>query len=296
MPQRRSQITPLRASVRAGSGRSLLRTAYRRYGALRQGREERRLHTRIRVDPNAPVLLLSPHWDDAVLDCWKLLAGEQPVNVVNVFTGVPAAGRVTEWDAITGAEDSSARARERVLEDRAALQRAGRTPVNLHFLDAQYRRPPPAPSLQELDGAVASAAEAASRILVPAGLGGHPDHLLTRRYGCMLFAAGMPVTLYAELPYCVRHGWPHWVDGSDAHPNRNVDAFWLSFLKGLAGMPSLRSARVEALDAAAAAAKLAAMRCYATQMPCLDYAASGVLEDPRVMGYEVSWDLQRVTT
>lgn len=269
------------------------RGLYRRARALRETARERRFRTRLRFDPQAPELLLSPHLDDAVLDCWSLLASDRDVRVVNLFTGVPTAGRLAQWDAITGARDSAERVRARVAEDALALGRAGRSPVNLPFLDAQYRRPPPAPSLDELDLALSSVAGGASRVHVPAGLGGHPDHLLTRRYGRLLLRAGLPVSAYAELPYCVLHGWPAWVDGRAPDPHRNVDAFWLSFLKGLPELPSLRSARVERLDDGAASAKLAAMACYETQLPCLDYAASGVLADPAIHRFEVSWELGR---
>ena len=56
-------------------------------------------------------------------------------------------------------------------------------------------------------------------------------------------------------------------------------------------MPVLRSARVERLDDQRAAAKLEAMRCYATQLPALDYGAGGVLVDPAIHRFEVSWEL-----
>jgi LmbE family N-acetylglucosaminyl deacetylase len=262
---------------------------------VRRGREayrERRFRSRLRMDPRAPELLLSPHLDDAVLDCWGLLGSERELRVVNLFTGAPAAGRLAPWDAITGARDSAERVRERAAEDALALGRAGRRPVNLPFLDAQYRRPPPAPSLEELDLALSSVVQSASRIHVPAGLGEHPDHLLARRYGRMLLRAGIPVHVYAELPYCVRHGWPSWVDGREPDPHRDVDAFWRSSLERVAEMPPLRSAHVERLDDEAASAKLAAMSCYATQMPCLDYGASGVLADPAIHRFEVSWELR----
>jgi LmbE family N-acetylglucosaminyl deacetylase len=237
--------------------------------------------------------VLSPHWDDAVLDCWGLLASDRAVNVVNLFAGIPAPGSLAGWDAITGAEDSALRARERLAEDALALERAGRRPLSLPLLDAQYRPPPGAPSLAELDRALAGAVASASRLHAPAGLGGHPDHLLARRYARMLLRAGMPVTLYAELPYCVLHGWPHWVDGSEPDPHRNVDAFWRSFLGGVPELPGLRRAHVERLDDSAAAAKLEALRCYRTQLPSLDFGAGRVLSDPEIHRFEVSWELER---
>jgi LmbE family N-acetylglucosaminyl deacetylase len=244
----------------------------------------------MRFDAAAPELVLSPHFDDAVLDCWTLLSGTGELNVVNVFAAAPAPGSVTLWDATTGARDSAERVQERVIEDASALGCANRTPSNLSFLDAQYRSPPP-PTLEAIDRELSGRVPSASRVHVPAGIGSHPDHLLTRRYGRMLLRAGMPVTLYAELPYCVLHGWPEWVDGRERNPHRNVDAFWMSFLDDVPELPDLRTAQVFNLDPAAASAKLAAMRCYETQFACLDYGARGLLSDPQIHGFEVRWEL-----
>ncbi len=33
------------------------------------------------------------------------------------------------------------------------------------------------------------------------------------------------------------------------------------------------------------------MRCYATQYACLSYGGRGLLEDPRIHGFEVRWEL-----
>ncbi len=271
---------------------SFPRDVYRRLRNRREVREERSFRTLLGVDANAPELVLSPHWDDAVLDCWGLLSSDRALSVVNVFAGVPTPGGIRgAWDAITGARDSAERARERIAEDAGALARAGRTATALDFLDAQYRPPPRAPRLEDLDRALAGSVQRAARVYVPAGLGGHPDHMLVRRYGRMLSRAGMPVTLYADLPYCAIHGWPHWVDGTEPDPHRNIDAFWMSFLEKVPEMRELRSARVERLDDQAAAAKLEAMRCYVTQLPALDYGARGVLVDPAIHRFEVSWEL-----
>lgn len=271
---------------------SLPRTLYRRMRTRRAAHEESRFHASLRTDPHAPELVLSPHWDDAVLDCWSLLASDHELTVVNVFAGAPAPGRLTLWDAVTGAVDSAQRAAERAAEDAVALARAGRKPLNLPFLDAQYRTPP-GPTLDRLDRALSTEVDSASRVYVPAGLGSHPDHLLVRRYGRMLWRTGMPVTLYADLPYCVQHGWPHWVEGREPEPNRNIDAFWQSYLDDVPEMPPLRSAHVERLDEPTAAAKLEAMACYRTQFPALDGGAKRLLSDPAIHGFEVRWELAR---
>jgi hypothetical protein len=234
-------------------------------------------------------LLLSPHWDDAVLDCWSLLSSGRELNVVNVFAGIPPSGHAGAWEAIIGVQDSAQRARERMAEDTLALARAGREPVNLPLLDVRYRRQTPSVAgLHELDLALAAEVRSASRVYVPAGIGAHADHLLARRYGRMLLRTGMPVTLYAELPYCVFHGWPSWVDGREPAPGRDVDAYWQSFLGDVPEMPSLRSAGVERLDGPSASAKREALSCYEAS---LNYSIRTLLADPAFHGFEVRWEL-----
>jgi hypothetical protein len=243
------------------------------------------------MDPGAPELVISPHWDDAVLDCWGLMASERQLNVVNLFAGIPTDGRPGIWEAIMGVQDPAQRARERMREDELALARAGRKPLNMTLLDDQYRRQmrSPPPGLEDLDRAVTGGVQSASRVYVPAGIGAHPDHLLARRYGRMLLAGGMPVTLYAELPYCIFHGWPSWVDGGAATPTRNVDAYWQSFLRDVPELPSLRSADIDRLEASSATAKWGAIDCYQTS---LNYGARRLLSDPEFHGIEVRWELR----
>src|SRR4051794_24072309 len=105
-----------------------------------------------------PIVILSPHLDDAVLSCWRVLEGPGEVEVVNVFAGVPPAGSATGWwDRASGSGDSARAVMVRIEEDRAALAAVGRHAVNLDFLDAQYRQ----------DGADGDALAAAMRDAVP---------------------------------------------------------------------------------------------------------------------------------
>jgi LmbE family N-acetylglucosaminyl deacetylase len=232
--------------------------------------------------------LLSPHWDDAVLSCWSVLEDEGELNVVNLFAGIPSPGRVGAWEAVSGARDSSERAQNRIAEDARALALAGRKPLGLPLLDAKYRSRPADVDLAALDRALSEAVPSASRVYVPAGIGAHPDHVLARRYGRLLLRFGMPVTLYAELPYCIFHGWPSWVDGGAPEPKRNVDAYWQSFLAGVPEMPALRSADVRRLQGPSSAAKLEAIHCYETS---LNYSVKRLLADPAFHGFEVHWQL-----
>lgn len=245
---------------------------------------------RLAHQPSAPVLLLSPHLDDAALACWSVLAGPGELSVVTVFAGTPAPGAATAWDAIVGARDAAALMRERIEEDRAALAMAGRASQNLGFTEFQYRRQRPEPSLRALDSAIRRVAGAASRLLAPMTLGTvHPDHRLVRRYALAVHATGMPVSLYADVPYATVYGWPAWVTATAAREHLDVDAYWAASLAGVSGRGDPRVVR---LDEAAADAKLAALRRYRTQFPSLDRGPIGQIANPLVHPFEVFWDLR----
>lgn len=276
----------------------MARASHQLRGLLSRSRELRRDRADARFEPRirrgeGQALLLSPHLDDAVLDCWSELTGDSPPRVANVFAGTPEAGvPVPLWDRITGAGDSAARVRERLAEDARALGHAGCEAAYLPLLDAQYRRPGEGLGPADVDRAlVAQIDQPVGRVLAPAALGGHPDHVLVRRYARLLSRHGFSVTLYADLPYCVMHGWPSWVDGREPDPSRDIDAFWSSFLSGVAELAALRSARVVRLEDDRAAAKLTALRSYTTQMPALSYGGRDLLADPEIHRYEVFWDL-----
>ena len=257
------------------------------FPAVRSVRSARRAAASVKYDPLGPVVLLSPHLDDAVLSCWGILRRPGTVQAINFFTGTPRRGDLSTWDRITGAGDPATQMRWRVSEDTEALATANRRPHNLDLIDSQYRRV--APSIASLRSAVAKVAPSASCIYAPAGIGGHPDHTLTKRVALDLLADGVPVRLYADLPYAVRFGWPHWVTGAAPDPHRVVDAWWEGGL-GSAERRSLEP-HVQVLDAEEAAAKLKALQMYRTQFPAISANASNGLADLDVLRYEVYWQV-----
>jgi LmbE family N-acetylglucosaminyl deacetylase len=245
--------------------------------------------TRLRAAPGAPAVLLSPHPDDAVINCWSLLTADREVTVVNVFTAAPPPGTLVHWDRLCRAGDSASLMAERLVEDGEALALAGRRPVGLGFPAEPYRSPRGTPTLRRLDAALAAVAPAASLVLAPAVVGTvHPDHLLVRAYALALRAAGVPVELYADAPYAVQFGWPSWVTGEPSDPRLDPEVAWRAGAAHLASLDRGR-ARVATLGDAAAAAKLAAMRTYRSQFAMLDRGPIGQLSERRVHGFEVFW-------
>jgi LmbE family N-acetylglucosaminyl deacetylase len=232
-------------------------------------------------------VILSPHQDDAVFSLWHVLAGGGDVSVVNVFAGVPAAGRVGWWDAETGAVDPTARARERREEDGAALALAGRSAINLEFADAQYREGEQA--VEPIAAAIAEVAPGDALLLAPAGLGAHPDHRLARSAAVALSGQDRHVGLYADVPHATRHGWPAWVtDGAAADRDDEVDRRWRADLNDCEGVLAGIEPAVEALDSEQVARKREALAEYRTQLPALD-AEFSLRARPEALSYEVVW-------
>ena len=214
----------------------------------------------------APITILSPHPDDAVLSLWRTLSGPGEVDVINVFAAVPDDGQPPGWwDRLTGSDDPVARALERLEEDRDALSRSGRVPRNLNFLDGQYRDAPH--PLDPLVEAVTAVLHRGARVLVPAALGAHPDHATIRDVGVALGHLGFEVAFYADLPHAVTRDWPE---------------------SAVRTSTSGAETRVDDLDETERREKLAAVECYRTQVPELERVFA-VLSRPEVLRYEIVW-------
>jgi LmbE family N-acetylglucosaminyl deacetylase len=236
-----------------------------------------------------PAVILSPHLDDAVLSCWHLLAQPGEAVVINVFAGVPTELRTPAWwDEYTGTSDSAERVRERIQEDCRALAGAGRTAVNLGFLDEQYR--PEEQPLTPLTEQIERLLEPGVRIYAPAAFANHADHALVRAAALQLRAAGFDVSLYADLPHATVRGWPVWVSGRDGPVSKDLaGALWDRVLATTEAM----APTVHHLDAAAHAEKLIAVGMYGTQLQGLEELAGRPLGDPEVLGREVIWPTAR---
>jgi LmbE family N-acetylglucosaminyl deacetylase len=241
-------------------------------------------------------VILSPHLDDAVLSCWRVLSQPGEVIVINVFAGVPTStGAPAWWDRVTGARDSAERVRDRVDEDRTALALAGRTPVNLDFLDEQYRDAEQslAPVIAEIEGRLMPGAH----VFAPAAFGRHADHALVRAAALRLRSKGFAVSLYADLPHALLHGWPAWVTGSDHAPSFGVaEALWERTI-AQTGVPSAAMSReVHKLDPHSRARKFEAVNAYVTQLDGLVEFTGWAVTDPESLGYEVLWKLPTPAT
>ena len=170
--------------------------------------------------------------------CYHALGPE--VVVVTVLAGIPPAGEPGSWDREQGVADSPARMRERRREDIEALALSGSRVVHLDLLDSQYADLPPA---AEVAAILAQVLEPAARVLGPAGIR-NLDHKVVRD---AVLIARPDAMLYADLPYAL-------------HPD----------FGGFALPEEIADRDVEQVELRLAedalAEKLAAVRCYRTQL------------------------------
>jgi LmbE family N-acetylglucosaminyl deacetylase len=241
-------------------------------------------------DPSGGTVILSPHLDDAVLSAWSALSSEREAVVVNVCTGVPPDGTLGPFDAVFGASDSAELMRRRLAEDAAAMALTGCTAHNLGFLEDQYREAPL--EAGAVGDALTAAAPRGAALWAPAGIGGHPDHHVVRTVALELARSGdVPLRLYADLPYAVRAGWPHWVTGDDPRPHLVPEARWQTDLASLALPDEALTPCPVRLRPAEVDRKLRALRSYETQFEVLNAGPLGRLTTPHIIGYELSWEV-----
>ncbi len=241
-------------------------------------------------------LYLSPHLDDAVLSCGGLLHRQRDVRprVITVFAGVPdyrslssfAADQHRRWG---GPADPAAGRR---AEDAAALALLGAEHEHWDYLDCIYRRDPAGgeflyASEQALWGRVARAdggmvremverlkaegergrvGEGETQIYAPLGVGRHVDHQVVRRVALRLLRRGWLVRFYEDYPYA-------------AGPRKLARALraWATPLE----------ATIVPLSEDDLAARIAAIRCYASQVPNLFGSVRAMAEQVRAYALAV---------
>ena len=89
--------------------------------------------------PEGPLLVVSPHLDDAALSCAALLDREAAITVLDVFTLVPEPDRSTEWDRRCGFASAKEAMAAREAEESAAFANTRHEVLAVDLLDGQYR-------------------------------------------------------------------------------------------------------------------------------------------------------------
>jgi hypothetical protein len=247
--------------------------------------------------PTGPVLLVSPHLDDAVLSCFGILERGEAVDVLTVCAGAPDPPRRGWWDEDCGFASSAESVPARLREDAEAFAGTPHRRRYLTLLELQYveggRGDREAQTIVDAVGAWVSE-HPAGLVALPAGAGcrsqplvrrlrrligrpchppQHPDHLFVRDAVLPLLAAETSALLYEELPYLLG-------GGSEAEAER------LARSGGCALDPF-----ASAIDREAKAARIAA---YASQVAPLS-PPERRLDDPDTLpGEERYWLLRRI--
>jgi LmbE family N-acetylglucosaminyl deacetylase len=128
------------------------------------------------------IVVISPHLDDAVLGCGRLLAVHPNATVLTVYAGRPPAypDPMTRWDTISGFVQGDDVIAARRKEDEGALAELNANPVWLDFVEHQYLERPDwvgaDQTIDTLEDAVRDANPTA--VFMPFGLA-NPDHTET---------------------------------------------------------------------------------------------------------------------
>lgn len=149
------------------------------------------------------ILVISPHFDDAVLSAGQFMAERPDAEVVTVFGGYPYKSErvTTPYDEKCGFDNAQDAVSVRRQENDQALALLEATVINLDFPDSQYEngfvnvvtRERITEALQEiLDN------DDYEFIMAPLGLG-HPDHIKTTE-AVIHLETDLPIYLWEDLP------------------------------------------------------------------------------------------------
>jgi LmbE family N-acetylglucosaminyl deacetylase len=151
-----------------------------------------------------PVLVISPHLDDAVLSCGQLIGMCERTTIATVLAGFPAgvhggwSGRTT---GLPIAREANSRRRE---EDLLASHRLGARSVWFDILAQEYcPSPPPFERLARIHEAVATAiaTTGARTVCLPLGVT-HPDHVAVSDAVIQVaLSSKLTFFVYMDMPY-----------------------------------------------------------------------------------------------
>ncbi len=200
------------------------------------------------------LLVLSPHLDDAVFSCGRLLACSRGSVVATLFAASPSPAQPTNWDRTCGFSNSDVAVAARRREDEAGLQLLGSSPQHCEILDGQYvqsagRDDRLAAEIQHLVALFKPVV-----LATPLGLF-HGDHVAVRDGTLASLAQNFDGRwlVYEDLPYA---RWDNAADectmARDAfvRAGRLLETFDFELDRGFGR-------------------KLAAIRCYASQLPAV---------------------------
>jgi len=223
-------------------------------------------------------VVVSPHYDDAVLSCYPGI--ETGSQVVTLFTGVPLHDQPSGWDLATGFTSPQEAMAARRKENRAALQGTPSTPIDLGYLEHAYRQE--MPDVDQIADDILRVGSKEAVYIVAAGVsnvlrGVHPDHVMTRHVGMRLMELGHTVLFYADIPYILPRiayvNWPKYLQLRRSQIEKTLGT----------------SVAIEPneLTETQRTRKRHALAAYASQLPLLEQGCRGALTKPNALRWEV---------
>lgn len=235
-------------------------------------------------------VVFSPHLDDAALSACRQLSRDGAL-AVTIFSGPPRDDRKPSyWDTLTRATSSAGRVAERLAEDEQAMRLIGCQTARAGLPEHQYRDSLDAEALLS---AIAPHVGVATQVWIPAGMGGHPDHVALRD-AVISVAAGLSVEthLYADIPAGLWYGWPSWVTGDSPGDYLDPDYFFQAELERRGLDPGRLTPEVFPLGTAMRKRKEQALRCYRSQLPALSMTFNNPGLWDALLAYEAGWRLR----
>jgi LmbE family N-acetylglucosaminyl deacetylase len=224
-------------------------------------------------------IYFSPHFDDAILSCggliWQQAASGMPVEIWTICAGDPPVGELSPFAEMLHRQWRSGSASETValrrVEDRIAARRVSAVTQHFSIPDCIYRRSKTGDALYsksvfvrvrksefELVDEIAKMLKARIKpqdtLVCPLAIGGHVDHVITRRAVEKLGRKGL---YYADIPYYLNYpnklkyrakglnAVHNAVEAEALHPWQNAIADYASQMSGLFKSDADMRARME---------------------------------------------------
>jgi hypothetical protein len=229
------------------------------------------------------MLLLSPHLDDAALSCCRRLQHGDVTNVATVFAGEPArGGHLSDWDRLTHATDSGVRLAERKVEDATAWASVDQPFVQLNYIESESD----SLAVSDLRNSMRHHARGCDTVLIPAGIGNHPHHILVRDEAIAALSAHKKIILYGELPYAAFYGWPEL-----GLANLDVPAYWASCMAPVEAAFGNLVPRLAWLTPSELQWKLSLLSHYPSQMTAVGGGSLDLIRQTNLFHAELEFDL-----
>lgn len=227
-------------------------------------------------------LIVSPHLDDAALSCAVRLSRGEVGLVATVFAGLPASDAPrSDWDILTKASSARARVAQRRSEDAAAWSSIGIPHLQCDYVESQAAQV----DLRMLGDELAAIASGFDHVLLPAGIGRNPDHVLVRDAALLSLPTSIPLTLYGELPYAAFYGWPSLQEYLD------VEAHWQNDVADIDPRRCVASPELMKLTDDEKEWKREVLAHYQTQLAAVSGGSLALFETTKMLDYEVEFPI-----